>query len=174
MAKSELRTKVAILRAAIGISMREFADLTGRTFYTWKALESKRLRLSEELAARISVETGASMDWLLNDNQSGPPFDNDGYLMTKENFESYRALVLTKDVTPEFMSHATGYQGELLKCLLGAIRDPQHYSLANYLTARFLRQLRRRFQIQEVFEIEMTGVVPPAPKKAAESSKKQP
>jgi hypothetical protein len=168
MRKSEQRTKVAVLRSVIGLSAQDFADLIGRKFDTVRSLESGRLKLSPKLASRIGIETDVDMVWLLDDETTGPPFDQRGAYMTKEGFERYRAVVLLRDekVTPEEMERRAIFQGELLRYMLLAIRDPQHYSLANYLAARFLRELRRRFNISDQLE--------DLKKKATGSKKKEP
>ena len=170
MAKSQQKTKVAQLRAAIDVSAEEFAKMVGKTAHTIGSLESGRLKLSEGLAARINIETSVDMGWLLDPSVGGPPVDEDGLAITKEHFERYRALFLMRDVefTPEVMAERAIYQGELLRYMLQAIHDPQHYSLANYLVARFLRELRRRFQIYGQLE-DLKKKSSGPPKKASRS-----
>ena len=164
MAKSELLSKVAILRAAIGISMKEFADLTGRTFYTWKALEAGRLKLSEELAGKIAEVTGVSIAWLLDDSIKGPPFDRNGESVTPQRFEDHCAMVTAgwKIVSRELKEEHAAIQGRRLDSILKNIEGYQKFNLALFRVVKFLATLEKE-----------CAPAPPAPK-SAESKKKEP
>jgi transcriptional regulator with XRE-family HTH domain len=163
MAKSELLTKVAILRAAIGISMKEFAELTGRTFYTWKALEAGRLKLSEDLAGRIAEATGVSLAWLLDDSIKGPPFDRNGERVTPQRFEDHRAMVTAgwKIVSRELKEEHAAIQGRRLDSILKNIEGYHKFNLALFRVVKFLAKLE-----------EDCAPAAPAPK-SAESKRKR-
>src|SRR5262245_36752431 len=74
MAKPKSKTTVSVLRSTIGISAKKLADLIGRSIHTVKSLESGRLALSEDLAMKISHETGVDTRWLLGGNPQTRPF----------------------------------------------------------------------------------------------------
>ena len=160
MAKSELRTKVAILRAAIGISMKEFAALTGRTFYTWKALEAGRLKLSEDLAARISAETSVVMNWLLDDSVTGPPISQWGKALTRETFEYYRATLSAVREHDDRKSAAV--KGRVIGDMLEEILDqnPERFPVAEYHADRFINQLAKDFLTPKAEESERKRPAP--------------
>lgn len=54
------------------MSAKDFARMINRSVFTVKALESGRLKLSEELAKEIVRHTGADIKWLLG-IEPGPP-----------------------------------------------------------------------------------------------------
>ena len=61
----DTRHTVAALRKIIGLNQGELAVMVGRSKRTIQAVEIGRLKISEDLAARIAHETGVSMHWLL-------------------------------------------------------------------------------------------------------------
>jgi transcriptional regulator with XRE-family HTH domain len=95
VAKPKLKTTVSVLRTTIGMSAKKFAGLIGRSIHTVKSVESGRLALSEDLAMKISHETGVDTRWLLGGNPQTPPFPGDiaqdGKDYAKEVFERVRA-----------------------------------------------------------------------------------
>ena len=99
MAKPQSKTTVSVLRSIIGISAKELAELTGRSIHTIKSLESGRLALSEELALKMSIETGVCAQWLVNGDPQAKPIPNDlnpippdhpSGIFTKKYFEERR------------------------------------------------------------------------------------
>jgi transcriptional regulator with XRE-family HTH domain len=72
MAKSQRRTTVAALRSMLGLSVKDFAELIGKSVATVKSLEAGRLTLSEETAVEISSQCGISVAWLLDKDVSAP------------------------------------------------------------------------------------------------------
>ena len=150
MAKSELRTKVAILRAAIGISMKEFAALTGRTFYTWKALESDRLKLSEELAAIISEKTGVALSWLLDASIKGPPIGQSGEPFTRKEFEYYQAKVMAGAIpsTPDKAAKSIALNVDMFRQTLESaylLSDEANFILLLFRVGKILKELEQEF-----------------------------
>ena len=84
------RHNLAKVRARLKLTQTEMADLVGCSPTTIKAVEIDKLALSESLATRISVSTGADLDWLLKNDltepmppirrpgQDSPGLDHDG------------------------------------------------------------------------------------------------
>ena len=91
MPESQGRTKVALLRKAIGLSAKDFAKLIGRSIDTIRSLESGRLALSRRLAAQLSYRTGVPMSWFLDKSIKGPPVDIAGFELTPQIFEFHAA-----------------------------------------------------------------------------------
>ena len=69
----ESRHTLAVLRKIIGLSQSELATLAGCSKRTIQAIEIGRLKLSENLAARIAHETGVTQGWLLGGDYHAPP-----------------------------------------------------------------------------------------------------
>ena len=97
MAKSHEKTTVAALRKIIGIKVKEFTEIIGKSESTITSLESGRLKLSEETAQIIALETGVSLHWLLDGDASKQPtadsaiYGEGGRAYTQESYELTRA-----------------------------------------------------------------------------------
>jgi transcriptional regulator with XRE-family HTH domain len=72
MRRSPLRTTLAVLRSELGLSQEQFGKLVRRSRPTIQAIELGKLRLTEDLAATISAETGVSARWLLEGDPDKP------------------------------------------------------------------------------------------------------
>jgi transcriptional regulator with XRE-family HTH domain len=166
MSKSELRTKVAVLRSVIGLSVGEFAALVGKSPYTIKSLESGRLKLSKGLAILISKKTGVALRWLLDETQTGPPFTRDNEPFTKESYDRHAASVMAK--IKDAQRNQPEFLGDLLTQLLKALEDHPDFPLAVYRTESFMSDLMMEFRAREPAEQQTK------PKKAAGSKKKRP
>ena len=77
MAQSTLRTTVAVLRTLLGLTVEEFAPLTGKSVSTIQSIEAgKRLKLTKDTAQKIAFETGVSLDWLLAGDVTVEPYSS--------------------------------------------------------------------------------------------------
>jgi transcriptional regulator with XRE-family HTH domain len=122
VAKSQQRTKVAIVRAAIGISAKEFAALIGKSIHTVKALESGRLALSHELAYEISKRVGVNVYWLIDEKQTGPPMTWGGEELARETMiYAVASLSRSKETLRDFPNEAAAFLRRVLK---EAAKDP--------------------------------------------------
>ena len=104
MRHSPLRHPLAILRQITGLGQRGLGDLVGRSFRTIQSIELGRHDLSEDLAYRISHETGVSYAWLVDADPKVEPWVNGPGKVPyrKEHFEITRAL-LSVGNEPTFM-----------------------------------------------------------------------
>jgi transcriptional regulator with XRE-family HTH domain len=138
MALSQQKTNIARLRAAIGISVEEFATLLDKSVHTVSSWENGRLRLSEGAAAKIAAETGAAMTWL-RDEEQGPPVDNLGGAINRETFEAHRAAMtpLGKNIGSIRISLVDTF-ADLLRLISS---DPERFAIATYRASKFLAQL---------------------------------
>ncbi len=75
--QSKKKTPVAVLRTKLGLTVKEFAELIGKSVWSVTSLESGRLKLSEETAHDISKETGVEMKWLMDGNPKEKPYETD-------------------------------------------------------------------------------------------------
>lgn len=151
MAKSQGKTKVAVLRATIGISAKEFADLVGKTVHTVNSLESGRLVLSDKLAIKIGDVTSVSPHWLVDDRDTRPPVDVPGELVTRESFEAHRAGILAgrQTLSEVFIEHWIADALWGLEELLKKIQKFENFNLALYRVSRFLLGLEAEFLPKE-------------------------
>src|SRR5205809_916390 len=93
--RSHLRHPLAVLRNVIGYLQPELADIVGKKTVTIQKIENCALNLSENLARRISHETGVAIAWLLNGNPKAAPVTKSGKPFTREFFEQFRARKIT-------------------------------------------------------------------------------
>ena len=63
----------AVLRSIAGLTQGDLAELVGTSRPTVQAVELGKLALSRRLAERVSLHTGASMRWLLDNKYKVPP-----------------------------------------------------------------------------------------------------
>jgi transcriptional regulator with XRE-family HTH domain len=140
MAKSELRTKIAQLRAMSGISARDFAALSGRSFHTQKALESGRLALSEDLARTLARKTGVSLDWFLDHAVTGPPVDWEGKELTQRHVQANIGASIARSTEVTEQTREMGFR-ILEQALSGEdLESPeQEKARAGWLAIPFLR-----------------------------------
>ena len=94
--QSKKKTPVAVLRTKLGLTVKEFAELIGKSVWSVTSLESGRLKLSEETAHDISKETGVEMKWLMDGNPKEKPYETDPvdgskHPYAKEVFERIQA-----------------------------------------------------------------------------------
>jgi transcriptional regulator with XRE-family HTH domain len=94
--QSKKKTPVAVLRTKLGLTVKEFAELIGKSVWSVTSLETGRLNLSEETAIKISDETGVAMKWLLDGKPKEKPYETDPidgskHPYTKEIFERIQA-----------------------------------------------------------------------------------
>lgn len=102
MRPSPFRHPLAVLRGILQLGQREMGVLAGCSRATIQAVELLSLKLSEELAVRISQATGASEAWLLQGDPNLPAIDVHGEPYTRETFENLRAGQPTVARGPEF------------------------------------------------------------------------
>jgi DNA-binding XRE family transcriptional regulator len=143
MAKSQARTKVAVLRATIGISVKEFATMVGKSIHTINSLESGRLALSEQLAVEISKHTGVLLEWLFDESDSAP-VDFIADELTREKFESHRASVAAGKAEWSYRWAPKAFSKDLKEILTKAEKRP-NFDLVIYRVGKFLVELEREF-----------------------------
>jgi len=64
---------LAVLRSIAGLTQGQLAELVGTSRPTIQAVELGKLALSRRLAERVSLHTGASMSWLLDNKYKVQP-----------------------------------------------------------------------------------------------------
>lgn len=91
MRPSPLRHRLAVLRTTLRLTQKELASLVGCSTPTIQAIELGKLKLSESLAERIALQTGAALFWLLGDSDVAEPHDSTLDPITRETFERAQA-----------------------------------------------------------------------------------
>jgi transcriptional regulator with XRE-family HTH domain len=122
------KSSLAVLRAIAGLTQGELAELVRTSRPTIQAVELGKLPLSRRLAERISLHTGASMVWLLDNKYKVKPTCERDVLMpyNKEVFEWTRAEIEdprtdTADLLVQFNTLGSIYR-RLAAMLLQAYR----------------------------------------------------
>jgi DNA-binding XRE family transcriptional regulator len=94
MRLSPQRHTLAKLRAILGLSQKEMANLAGCSWPTIQAVELGKLKLSHGLGTRIAFRTGLNPNWLIENELGKEPTTPDGRLYTKGEFEQVQAQLL--------------------------------------------------------------------------------
>lgn len=158
VAKSELRTKMAQLRAMSGLRAQDFASISGRSFHTQKALESGRLALSQSLAVDIAMKTGVSLDWLLDDEVSGPPMGANGKELTQRDLQAHIGGTIAPSLLKQVLARKDTAADVLRRRFEHFLENAQKrsdFDLVVFRTTQFLKSMEEEF---------------PTPSKAAESA----
>jgi transcriptional regulator with XRE-family HTH domain len=144
---------VTRLRLLLGKSQREMADIIGCSFHTIQSLErqkEKRLKLSEDLARRISATTGVNLRWLL-DNDDKAPIVRAGFgrtwPYTLSDFEHRQAMRAHGDseLSRQVMAdYAASFYGQI-RALLSAAAKRDLGELAVWKIGKFLNDCRSEF-----------------------------
>jgi hypothetical protein len=164
MRPSPLRHPLAVLRQLVGISQKQLADLVGKSTSAIQRIELKELDLSEELAHKISLETGISMKWLLDGDPSVPPFGDfnnnpflsDGNKFSKTVFERRRADREAGRSGWSELIPFTGLAGAKLAAIEHAALNHPDRTIMDYRVWKFLESLEKEFGISKKhFDEEM-------------------
>jgi hypothetical protein len=166
MAKSRSKTTVSVLRSIIGISAKDLAELTGRSIHTIKSVESGRLALSEELAVKMSVETGVCARWLVNGEPQAPPLNDfplpvghPNSFFTKKYFEKRRADRMHGRDELNRLGGFSFLDAAKLCAIHEAAVKSGNGRVVQYRISKFLRELEKEFgQCEKTLgrEIEMS------------------
>src|SRR3989442_1000110 len=73
MPASSKKSCLAILRSVAELTQKELAEMIDCASVTVQSLELGKLRLSQKLAKRIELQTGVSLEWLLQNDYTVPP-----------------------------------------------------------------------------------------------------
>ena len=146
---SQKKTTPAVLRSLIGLRDTEMAALLGCSVNTIWSVESGRLKLSEQLAKKMSHQTGVSMEWLLNGDPLARPFTTRSgprpwREFTRQEFESHVALMKAVDHTPKStFSYDFITLAAKLRRILHTANQAHNYHLARWKITRALDELAR-------------------------------
>jgi DNA-binding XRE family transcriptional regulator len=95
MRPSPQRHTLAVLRTLVGFTQKQLAQILDCSVPTVQAIELGKLKLSMELAMRVSFQTRISTEWLMAADVSQPPVTNEGKPYTKALFEQRQAAILS-------------------------------------------------------------------------------
>jgi transcriptional regulator with XRE-family HTH domain len=151
---SPLKHPLAVLRYTIGPEMtqKEMARLLNRSPVTIQKIELNKLPLAESLAQEISRQTGVSLEWLLMNDVSLPIIDTRAQPYTRERFEAFQALALTRSIhgfaIMESIHLGTTNHRRLDALVLRAFKGDKLPLLA-YKLARAFDELDRQFGVND-------------------------
>ena len=140
------KTTAAVLRATCGIKNQEMAEILGCSVDTIRSVECGRGRLTEDLARRMSYETGVSLAWLLKGDLKMPPVTASGEPFTEEIYEKMRAEKKQFNQQPVWVRTFEGLQfcAQILSILERSNTD-KNYALCAFKTGRALDDLKDKF-----------------------------
>src|SRR5712671_4496043 len=95
MPASSKKSCLAIVRSVAEITQKELAEMVDCAPVTVQSIELGKLRLSQKLAKRIALQTGASLQWLSQNDYKVPPTSNrdHGQPYTKRIYQMTRAEI---------------------------------------------------------------------------------
>lgn len=152
MRHSLQKDNVARLRVLIGEKQEGFAKLIGCSVHTLQSVETGRLKLSEELARRISAATDVDLNWLRqNDLTAEPCVANSTFPYTRSTFENAQAqrqlgtpdLIAT--LAPEYL---LAFYGQLRAIISGAAKRGEG-GVVIWKLRRFIEDLRQDYSHDE-------------------------
>jgi transcriptional regulator with XRE-family HTH domain len=154
MRLSSKRTTLSVLRALLGLSVEELANLIDKSVPTIRSLESGRLKLGEETARRIAKETGVSIYWLLAADPSKEPFSEDDlgvrWPYSKEIFELIQVQGDKSPFTQPEITPAVLHAATVRHCLdwlpiFASAQKAGKGDLAVFSLRRFFAEMGERF-----------------------------
>jgi len=145
--------KLAIVRKEIGYTQAQFGELIGRAWPTVHAIERGKLRLTEEVAQKVSEETGVSLKWLLEDDPETKPYSEIGTSLTPWNKETFEFVQATKqsysEAPPPYADEATAtaiiLMVDLWIPIYSAAVKAGKGEVARYHLFKFLRDMCDKF-----------------------------
>ena len=151
MRPSPNNNPVRIVRRICDQTQADLADLIGCARLTVHTIESGKLKLSEAMAEKISLHTGASQQWLLDPNRKLPPvcerdskrpFTLEVFKMTRAEINDPRIEPL--DVVAIESVVAAAYR-RLCDSAWQAYREDK-INYFYYLLREFLKELENRWK----------------------------
>ena len=146
---SKLKHPLAVLRQIIGIGQKEMAKLIGRSTRTIQAIELLTLKLSDDLADRISHETGVSVGWLIAGDPHAPIVALDGKPYFPSHYEETRikhSVTIWEDDIRGVVNSLNLYFGAILAMNLTALKNDQIH-LFNFKALAAVNELGRQFKV---------------------------
>jgi transcriptional regulator with XRE-family HTH domain len=133
----------------LGLGQKEMAELAGCSKATVQSVELGKLKLSDDLAARIAAATGISLGWLLKGNLKAPPTDRFDAPYSKAVFEDYRARRYAEKEFPAIQVEAVKWFLEQRLCemagLLYSACKRRQAPLFAYRVSTFIEALEKEF-----------------------------
>jgi len=145
---------LALLRATIGQTQQEFAELVGCSLPTIRAIEQRKLALSEKLAQKLSDETGVRISWLLDGDATRPPSDANEVLVTKESFEQHQVNLVRRRIPlppEERTGQILAKNCRLLMSILVSAERHGNQDLCGYKIGEALEELKKQFGSDQEF-----------------------
>ena len=152
------KTTIALVRKITGLYQKEMAELLGCSMPTIQSLEIGRLKLPPKMAARITLETGVSLKWLLDGKVSiKPTAEFLGGPFTRQTYEETQAA---KAKTPDFsISHPwlgvalpLTFRIQRICAILSRANETNKFKLCSYKIDAFLDDLEKEFGADKEIE----------------------
>src|SRR6266404_6857694 len=126
MPASSKKSCLAIVRSIAKITQKELAEMVDCAPVTVQSIELGKLRLSQKLAKRVALQTGASLQWLLENDYKVPPTSDrePGQPYTSRFYHMTRAEISDPRTDPADLAMAEG-----------VLTSAAHKLAAGFLTA---------------------------------------
>jgi transcriptional regulator with XRE-family HTH domain len=152
MRHSPLRHPLAVLRQIIGLGQKELAQRVGKSTSTIQAIELGKLKLSEDLAAKIEEQTGVNSLWLLYGDPTNPIKNKSGARYRKDDYELARAkhspLPEGTNQWPSVSAFtiAQGFAERIARVLAAADRlNPSMQNVASFRIKDCIEEMEKKF-----------------------------
>ncbi len=153
MRPSDQKTTSAKLRKICRIDDAEMAKILDRSVHWIHSVECGRIKLTEEMAARMACETGISPEWLLAGKPKAKPIAFDGKPYEPEiYFNRAQAGKIRYDQPIKFMRNfiAAGFCARLVAIMEGST----DFRICAYKVHKMLESLRHEFgQDQKLYPV---------------------
>ncbi len=148
MRPSPLRHNLARLRLFLELSQKEMAELVGCSTATIQSVELRRLPLSEELARKISAETGILLEWLLLNDLQMPLIADHREPFSIDDFDHRRSLrEMGGPTMSALLTQAVLGEGDALIYFawMRGIFAGKNADIASWKVGKFLEKLARDY-----------------------------
>lgn len=149
---SPQRHNLARLRLFLGLTQRKMAEVAGCSVPTVRAVELGKLKLSPGLAQKISIATGISASWLLDNdldaplvNREGTPFLIEQYAVARIKEAGPTVYGWTSETRqyPELMMAALGRLSAIFYGL--CLTNSNDYLMAKWKLEEFIQELEASY-----------------------------
>lgn len=91
--RTRRQTTLALLRKVLGLTQKQLCDYVECPIHWIKAIEAQRIRMSEDLARKISWQTGVDRRWLRQNDAKAPLINARGRPYSIADFRNAQAFL---------------------------------------------------------------------------------
>ena len=174
MRKSPQRHPMAVLRLILGLGQKEMATLLKCSKPTIQAIELGKLKISARLAHETVMQTGISLEWLLNSNAQEPPVNTWTGQYTADTFKQVQAELIRPRTDETDSDFIFDFYLECVSRLGGAMLssiEANKYSPFRYKLRQLLKEIEDKFgtwptldeDLRTAIDVAMSEIPPYTP-----------